>query len=156
MKPGENENRKIEEVAEFKTRTERGSIEYDEEEMPFHSRSKKNSKRVSASVSQIFALGDQRSNKASVSGAPEGNSEIKSTKNALMNVIKNPNTFGLGQNLIASSDSRLSRSRYSGVFNKGSKSKANEESAQTFDWTFALGELESEENLLLRNILMTL
>ena len=41
------------------------------------------------------------------------------------------------------------------MFSK-SKSRALEESAQTFDWQFALGELESEENLLLRNILMTL
>jgi hypothetical protein len=72
-----------------------------------------------------------------------------------MNVIKNPNTFGLGQNLGVVNQSLASRSRYSGVFSK-SKSRALEESAQTFDWQFALGELESEENLLLRNILMTL
>ena len=64
-----------------------------------------------------------------------------------MNVIKNPNTFGLGQNL------GNSKSHFSGAF---SKSRVGEESTQPFDWEFTLGELESEENLLLRNILMTL
>lgn len=99
-------------------------------------------------------MGNARSRASVGSKSPVAESDVKSTKNALMNVIKNPQTFGLGQNLGGSSKiiSQSRQSRFSGVFTKSRV----DETQQTFDWQFALGELESEENLLLRNILMTL
>lgn len=92
---------KMEDLPAPKNRTARGSNENDDDEgQEFRQRrSKRDSKKTSTSVSQIFALGDKRSAKPNQAGAPSVTTENKATKNALMNVIKNPNTFGLGQNL---------------------------------------------------------
>jgi hypothetical protein len=76
------------------------TLEYDEELHNRRRTAKKSS--ASATVSQIFEMGDKRS-RANIGESNLSPTEAKNTKNALMNVIKNPKTFGLGQNLGGSS-----------------------------------------------------